>query len=406
MPFPFNIPTTSATSLTSYLTCPSHPSLILAATTHRSVLRDALKKHKRLAPAAQAAHLTTIQDALTSYLPFLLIIYASVANRIEPSQNESVHVSQTRDVSVEWRSTLSSNIPGREPARVKLKGLHSELLFVLQTLGYTHTLLARTRILTVYSFTSPTAEQRAAPVTAAMKHLLDAHSIHSYASTLSDSADTHIPIDISPSTSSALASLALADATLIVVLKDDPYAAAVAEDRNKESKDWMISAPTIPKVRAHLFARLCLAAADHASKAAGLLAKTAAPGGSGKIDESLVKFAENLKKTSRGKAARFLGIDTELSAKTGEGIAWLRGARSELGFSSREDDASKSKGFKGFKHSWTERREDRKIEKGNEDWGLDAGRFEEGRIVDWLEAKWTRENDTASISWSKVSLKK
>jgi len=196
--------------------------------------------------------------------------------------------------------------------------------------------------------------------------------------------------------SSALASLALAEATLIVVLKDDPYAAAVADDRNKDNKDWMISAPSIPKVRAHLFARLSLAASDHAAKAAGLMART---GPSGKIDDDLLKYTQDLRRTARGKAARFLGIDAEISGKAGEGIAWLRGAKRELGLAvGGDDDAGRRKGLKGLKQSWSERKEDKRIVKATEDWGMDAGRLEEARVVEWLEAKCVRSNDMVSYA--------
>ena len=393
MPFAITLPTTSATSLTSCFSSPSHPSLILTATTHRSVLRDALKKHKRLAPASQAAHLPTVQNALTSYLPFLTLIYGSTTSQSQIAASGEVVVRQTADFQAEWRCTLSSSIPGREPARVKIRGLENELAFVLQTLAYTHTLLARAQLWSAYTFTSPTPEQRAAPVTTGMKHLLEAQSIHSYVATLSQSSTSLVPADISPSISSALASLTLAEATLVVVVKDDPYAAAVADDRNKDSKEWMISAPSIPKVRAHLFARLCIAAADHASKAAGLMVRS---GGSGKLDDDLMKYVEELRRTARAKGARFLAIDAEISGKTGEAIAWLRGARRELGLAANEEDVGKRKGFKGLKQSWAERKEDRRVEKGGEGWGMDAGRLEEARVVEWLEAKWVKSNNMVS----------
>jgi len=389
MPFAFTLPTTSATNLSEFFVSPSHPSLVLTATTHRSVLRDALKKHKRLAPAAQASHLSTVQDALTSYLPFALLIHASITGQ-RLSQIELVDIRQTKELVTEWRCTLSNSIPGREPARVKLRGIHSELAFALQTLGYMSTLQARTHLLSVYTFTSPSTEQRAAPISAGMKYLLEAQSVHAYLASLPRLDASPQPADITASTSSALASLALAEATLVVVMKDDPYAAAVAEDRNKQSKDWMISAPSIPKVRAHLYARLCLAAADHAAKAAGLLGGT---GSGGKMDDDLTKYADDFRRVARAKAARFLGIDAEIGGKAGEGIAWLRGAKRELGMSTNDDDAGKRKGFKGLKQTWAEKREDKRVEKGGEGWGLDAGRLEEARVIEWLEAKWVKSND-------------
>lgn len=225
-----------------------------------------------------------------------------------------------------------------------------------------------------------------------MKHLLEAYSIHKYLLSMpSVSAAKDAPIDIQPSTVSALASLALAEATLAVVTKDDPYAAAVAEDRDESNRDWMFKPPTIPKVRAHLFARICLSAADHASQACGLLTSNA----SGKVSEDLVKYSNDLRRTARGKAVRFLAIDTELSGKTGEALAWLKGAKREVGLVA-ESEGGRRKGFRGLKQSWQEKREDRRIEKGAE-WGMDAGRFEELRVLEMLEAKWNRENSTVNI---------
>jgi len=399
MPFAFTLPTTSATNLDEFFVSTSHPSLILTATTHRSVLRDALKKHKRLTPASQASHLSTVQDAFISYLPFVLLIYESISGQ-RLSQVERIDLRQTKELLTEWRCTLSSSIPGREPARVKIKGIHNELAFVLQTLAYTSTLQSRTHLLTVYTFTSPSSEQRAAPISTGMKYLLEAQSVHAYVSSLPHIDANPQPADITPSTASALASLALAEATLVVVMKDDPYAAAVAEDRNKQSKDWMISAPSIPKVRAHLFARLCLAAADHAAKAKGLIGGS---GSAGKIDDDLIKYTSDFRRMARAKAARFLGIDAEIGGQAGEGIAWLRGAKKELGMSADEDDAGKRKGLKGLKQTWAEKREDRKIEKGGEGWGMDAGRLEEARVIEWLEAKWVKANDMVSyISAAKL----
>jgi hypothetical protein len=92
-----------------------------------------------------------------------------------------------------------------------------------------------------------------------------------------------------------------------------------------------------------------------------------------------------------------LACDSEAGGKTGEGIAWLRGARKELGFvSSGADHEKKSFGFSKLKKEFQEKKEDRKIEKG-EGWGTDAGKFEEGRIVDMLLKKWEKMNDTVRI---------
>jgi hypothetical protein len=52
-----------------------------------------------------------------------------------------------------------------------------------------------------------------------------------------------------------------------------------------------------------------------------------------------------------------------------------------------------------LRKEWSERREDRKVEKGL-DWGADGGRLEETRVIEMLEAKWTKQNDTvSSLGW-------
>ncbi|CAK4032572.1 Hypothetical predicted protein [Lecanosticta acicola] len=390
MPFPFTLPTTSSVLLPDFYDSVTHPSLPLTATTRRSVLKDALKKHKRLQPHAKESDLPAVQDAASSYLPYLLALNAGSGYRdVGP---ERLDVEVKRPLEVEWRSTLSVALPGRDTARPKLTGLHHEIAFSLSTLAYVHSLLARSQLRSLYGAASLSNDQRTAAVAAAMKHLLEAHSIHTYLLSLpSISASKDAPVDIQPSTISALASLALAEATIIVVAKDDPYTAAVADDRDQSNKDWMYKAPSIPKVRAHLYARICLAAGEHATNANSLLARS----GAGRVNEDLVKYATDLRSTARGKAARFLAIDAEISGKTGEGLAWLKGAKKELGLSVDLEDG-KRKGFKGLKQSWQERREDRKVEKGRE-WGMDAGRFEEARVVEMLETKWDRENSTINI---------
>ena len=418
MPYPFALPTTSATPLTDFFHSSSHPSLVLTATSHRAVVRDALKRHKRLPPASQASNLSAVLDALTTYLPYLLAIHSALFDHSSSfgSAPTWIQVDQIRPLEIEWRTTLSSSpIPGREPARTKVKGLQNELAFVLQTMAYTHTLLSRTELLRLHTTSSLTLEQRASIATAAMRYLLSAQSLHAYVSTLPPSVEGAIPVDISQATSAGLAALALAEATLVVVTKDDPYTAAVAEDRDKNSKEWMIAAPTIPKVRAHLFARLCIAAGDHAAKAGGLLARSSSGGAfgsgsgaagligvfaGGKLDESLTKYVDDLRRTAKGKAARFLGIDAEIAGKTGEAIAWLRGAKKELAILAAEStgEEGKRKGLKGLKQSWAERKEDKKLEKGGlADWGLEAGRLEEARVVEWLEAKWVKSNDMINV---------
>ncbi|KAH6670432.1 hypothetical protein B0J14DRAFT_96686 [Halenospora varia] len=392
MPFPFTLPTTSAFSFSKYFSSDSHPSLPLSASTYRGVLRDALKRHKRLPPHEQASNLGTILLSLNNYIPYLLAVDAGLGN--QPVAGEELDVVLKSTPTLEWRPTISGNsIPGRESARMKIKSLEFEIFFVFQTLGYVQTLLSRASLHPLYSSatSSPTTEQRTLAITTATKHLLSAASLHDYLSIRSEQLPTDSPcVDISKGAFRALSSLAMAEATLLAVLKDDPYPAVVAQDRNKNDKDWMIKAPEIPKVRAHLFARLCLAAAEHASNAHSLLS---ASSGKGKVDSDLLNYVEDLRRTGRGKACRFFGIDAEIGGQTGTAIAWLQAGKHELKLSGIVDSGKKGLSLGRIKKEWTEKREDKKVEKGSA-WGSDAGRMEEGRVLEMLEKKWNKMNDT------------
>ncbi|KAI5371062.1 Putative pH-response regulator protein palC [Septoria linicola] len=406
MPFPYTLPTTSSVLLSDFFDSVTHPSLPLAATTKRSVLKDVLKKHKRLSPQARTTNLTAVQNAVKDYVPYLLALNAGSGYRDLGPEKLDVEIKQP--LQVEWRSTLSATLPGRENARPKLTGLHHEIAFTLSTLAYTHTLLARSSLQALYGTTVLTSDQRTSAIATAMKHLMEAHSIHTYLLSLPtiSAAAQDSPIDIQPSTISALASLALAEATIIVVSKDDPYMTAVADDRNASNTDWMFKAPTIPKVRAHLYARFCLAAAEHATAACGLLSRSGSSNisltnPSTNISDSLTKYATDLRRTARAKAARFLAIDAELSGKTGQALAYLHGALTELSLSTSTSSSSdsKRKGLTGLKQTFLERREDRKAASpsGSSTWGMDAGRFEEARVIEMLEAKWDKENSTINV---------
>lgn len=386
MPFAFTLPTTSALPFSSFANSTTHPSLPLAASTHRGVLRSVLKKHKRLPPSSRASNLSTLLAALDDYLPYLLTLEAALCGKTV--NGEEIDLALKKEIDVEWRTTLTATIPGREPPRVKDKGLDFEVSFVLHTLACVYALQARAQLLALYGAITPTAEQRIAIITTATRQLLQANSIHNYlASRLVETDASSAVLEILAQTQGGLAALALAEATLLAVLKDDPYPAVVAQDRNRNDKDWMIKPPDIPKVRVHLFARLCLAAAEHAGKAEAMLSA------SGRTDEALIKYVNDLKKTSRAKACRFFGIDADLKGETGQGIAWLTGGRKQLGFACTKDEGSKMRGLAKFKKDWTERTEDKKIEKGGE-WGSDAGRLEELRVVEMLEQKWNKMNDT------------
>ena len=155
MPFPFTLPTTSHVPFSDYFTSNTHPSLPLACTNSRAVLRDALKTHARLSAAAQPPHLNTILDALNDYIPYLFALDAGLSG--QSVSGEEVDVVLLKELEVEWRCTLSSTLAGRKPARQKLRSLDTELFFALSTLAYTHTLLARSHLGPLHQASSSSA---------------------------------------------------------------------------------------------------------------------------------------------------------------------------------------------------------------------------------------------------------
>jgi hypothetical protein len=393
MPFPFVLPTTSSFSYSSSFQCDSHPSLPLHASTQRGVVREALKKHKRLPAPSQPPNLPSVVSSLNSYLPYLFAIDAGLSRH--SLHGDEINVTLTTTPSIEWRPTISDHtVPGKGNARVKTPSLEYELFFALSTLGYAYTLLARAALHPLYvtSGAPVEAQGRTVAITTATRHLLDAASVHDFLARRAEGFVASPPCpDISATSTRAMASLALAEATLLAVLKDDPYPAVVAQDRNKNDREWMYKAPDIPKVRAHLFARLCLSAADHAAQAVALCKSTAK--GTARLDDGLVRYVEDLRKTSRAKACRFFGIDAELSGQTGNALGWLQCGLKELGVESK--DTKKASGLSRIRKEWSDKREDKKIEKGTS-WGGDAGKLEETRVIEMLQEKWTKMNDTVS----------
>ena len=392
MPFAFQLPTTGSTSLTPCFSSSTHPSLPQTATIKRNTLRSVLKKHKRLTSQERSSNLTSIQNVIEEYLPYLFAIDAGLSSR--PLDGEEIEISLRKELGVQWRSTLSQALPSRDPRRVKGRGLDSELDFVLSTLAYAHVNTARSSLLLLYGTITPSVDQRVKIIQNATKSLLSAASLHTYLATRSLEADaSQSAVETLSQTHTGLSALALAEATLLVVLKDDPHPFVVAQMRKKNDKEWMIKAPEIPKVRAHLLARLCLATADHAATAeAGLSA-------SGKVSQDLVQYVSALRKTARAKALRLQGIAAEGEGETGTAIAWLRGARKVLGYAvSEEGGGSTVSGLRQMKKNWLERREDKKVESGGE-WGNDAGRLEELRVVEYLDERWTKMNDTVSTAF-------
>lgn len=403
MPLNFKLSTTASLVFESSFSSDTHPSLPFTASSNRHHLRFALKKHKRITDTAKPSHLPQVLLALNAYLPYLFALDDGLSGK--PIADEEVTILLAKEIETEWRSVLSNISPlGRpvEAPRIKLKSLEFEVLFTLSTLATIHFLTAREtlHVLFVTNTTPTTPDARTAAITAAVKHLLTAHSIHLYLAHRATSAPITLPPcpDVSSSTFSALAALDLAEATLVTVAKDDPYTAAVAQERNKQDNEWMYKAPTISPVRALLFARLCVAASEHAARALGLLSSVQG------VSQNLTRYLEVLRGTARAKACRFLGVDAEMGGDVAKGIAWLRAAKKELGFAEVDEDASRKKkfgsGLRELKKEWQEKREDKKVAKGagDQSWGGDAGRFEEGRVVDGLCGKWEKMNDVVSVA--------
>ncbi|KAL6234782.1 pH-response regulator protein palC [Aspergillus navahoensis] len=422
MVYPFDLPTTSHFSFQTVLSSRTHPSLPQSATTARHALRLALKAHNRLPRGSQRdSHLTSVLSALNDYLPYAAALAQGLNNgkpidTMTPSttlQSEEIEVAQRTELEPEWRATLaSSSLPSPSTNRTRGSGIQYELAFTLTALGYVLSSLARSGVTrTLYASSTPSAEQRTAAIQTATKHLLQASTIHSFLSSspyFTTGLEAATAPDLVPATQAALSSLALAEATLLTVLKDDSYVVACIQARNPNDKDWMVRAPEIPKVRAHLFARLCIRAAEYAEQAATGLGSVAAESRKAGVDEDIVRYARVLGLVARARACRFFGIDAELAGKVGEGIAWLRAAKGALGLRSTEstltaETATKSQGLSRLKLGFRERREERKmekgaggerVEKGSLGPGDNAGREEEGRVLEMLETKWVRINDT------------
>ncbi|KAL8761529.1 MAG: hypothetical protein Q9184_002349 [Pyrenodesmia sp. 2 TL-2023] len=411
------LPTPSSLSYPTYLSSPTHPSLPLTTSTHHSILRSHLKTHQKLTISQQPSHLPQIHTDLTNYLPSLFALKNGLEGR--KVGEEEVDVVLRTEVVAEWGSVFAdSRVLGLgrmgrakgKDGRFQGRGIDFEVCMALSTLAVVLRLQAREQLRVVYGVAGaavvPTAEERAKGITGATKLLLQVEGVHAFlrgevCGSLAGGfgeGDGHgekgaRPPETRAQVQGGLQALAMAEATLLAVLKDDPYPAVVSQGRNRNDKEWMIKAPEIPKVRAHLCARLCLATAEHAGRAEAML-KAQNEAAWGKLNEDIVGYAADVKRTARARACRFFGIDDELGGDTGKAIAWLRGARRELGLKAGEEgEKGWAKGWGKIKKGFDEKREDRKLEKGGE-WGADGGRMEEGRVIEMLEKKWVKMNDT------------
>ncbi|PWW79397.1 hypothetical protein C7212DRAFT_154077 [Tuber magnatum] len=388
MPFPYTLPTTSTISYPTYFESPLYPTLPLATSSHRGSLRNALKTHKRLPAASQASGIPSIINQLKSYLAHLLTLYDTL------TAGDAFFKEGAPRLTTSWRTVLSARkVAAKEPPRVARPGLSYEIFWSISALGYAYTLLARSQLQGILAApSSSTTSRGAADATAAANSLNQATanlftSASIFQHLLTRPLPPHAsswPPDLSPQVLSALSSISLSAATLSAVMKQDPYPTylsiiATEKKKQQKSKEWLYNPPAPPAgVRALLIARLCVAASDHAAKALGLLS-TAEKTDAGEIGEELLRYADSLQRVSKAKACRFLGIDAEATGRVGEGISWIRSAKTIL-------NASNSTSSVGSFVGDRLRRRDV--------WGADAGKVDEERTLDALEGRWKKLNDS------------
>ena len=352
MSFPFTLPTASAVAFTHHYTSHIYPSLPLACSTHRGILRDALKEHKRLPPAAQGANIKHIISATTEYLSYLLFLQDAL------NSGDACPLPNAPEIETEWRPTLSSTsrFGVRKPARRKEKGIEYEMFWVFSTLAYAHTIQARTLLMEFLSPSTYSTDSSVSPLLPqATNHLLTSASIFNHLLTLKQpaaaGAESSIPVDISQSMLSSLASISTACATLLAVLKTDPYPTYLAltsttssSKRSKNdayTKEYLYNPPPPPTgVKALLYSRLCIAASEHAAKAQGAISSLVR---AGEISEDYVRYLDDLRKVARARGCRFLGVDAESQGRLGEGLGWIKLGK-EILYGSVSSSSSSSSG--------------------------------------------------------------
>ncbi|KAK5944198.1 hypothetical protein PMZ80_003479 [Knufia obscura] len=396
MPFPFVLSTTSHLSFQANFTSSTHPSLPSTTTSQRNLLRSTLKTHKRLSAADQSTNLNEVLSALTAYLKYICTLDLALSGA--SINDEDVDLALTKEVEVEWRPTLSSgSIPGRDADRVRGQGLDYEYFFVHQTYAAVQNTLARQALLGLYASSVPSPEQRIAMIQAATRHTKVACSIHAFLVQRANTGDgpPELPaaaVDVSINVQSALQRLAQAEFNLLNAFKDDPYPAVVVQARNELDREWMIKAPEIKKTRAQVLTRLCVGAAEHAAAASAILKAER------RVSKDLIEYVDDLRRTARARACRFQALGADTEGQTGKGVAWIYAGLSELGLDiNTKEGSSKASGLSKLKASWHERKEDKRIGKGSVRWGSDAGKSEEARILEYLEKKLVRSNNTVNV---------
>lgn len=359
MPFPFTLPTTSTVSFSQHYTSSTYPSLPLSCTTYRGILRDSLKAHKRLPPSAQGANIKHIISVTIEYISYLQFLQEAIKT------GDASPLAGAPEIETAWRPTLSSSarfgITSGE--RRKGKGLDYELFWAYSTLAYAHTIHARALLMDFFTPSNASSDSSASPLLPqAMEHVLNSASIFNYILTLpppksgTGEEKNAIPVNICEPMLSSLASISIASATLLAVLKTDPYPTYLAitaipgSKKNNDiySKEYLYSPPAPPTgVKAMLYSRLCIAASEHAARAQGVISGLVR---AGMVNEEYSNYLDELKRVAKARGCRFLGVDAEAQGKPGglgEGIGWIKLAKEILAgsvpSSSSDDKDSKEK---------------------------------------------------------------
>ncbi|KAK6348420.1 hypothetical protein TWF718_006216 [Orbilia javanica] len=391
MTFAFTLPTTSPVNFTTSFASSSAPSLPSATTTRRALLRDTLKRYKRLTTAEQYNNLPSLLSSISEYLPYLYTVDAYITSQ---------DIAPLAEFETEWRAVLSRRTVSTELPRIRRKGLDYEICFATATLAYVHALRARSFLATAIQAPPPTDSNATNTsvhlINQAKDQILTAASIFLYlqnrSTTRERGGSQPAPADTTTSIYNALWSLCMASATLLAVLKDDPYPSIVALQHDKNSREWMYKAPTVPtKVRSLLLARLCMYSADMAGRAAAGVAATPGSGA------ELKSYCDDMAKTAKAKACRFLGVDAEAQGKVGEAIGWVSAGKEVLGMvvGGDGDKGKLGRGLDILKKA----REEKKMEKVPMEalLGPDAGRLEEAMVLNELERRWRKINDSVNF---------
>ena len=429
MPFPFTLPTVSPVSFSTHYISLAYPSLPLACSTHRGILRDSLKSHKRLPAPAQGANIKHIISVTTEYLSYLQFLYKALQlGDVSP-------IPTAPEIGTAWTPTLASTTRFGVPSsreRARGRGLEYEIFWAYSTLAYAHSIQARVLLIGFLSppssSPSPETSSTSQLLPQAINHVLTSASIFNYLLSLpppknwqpgNEKNTLSLPHNISQPMLSSLASISLASATLLAVLKTDPYPTYLAITSNTRkndndhaySKEYLYNPPNPPKgVKALLFSRLCVAASEHATKAQGAISDIIR---AGTVNEDYVRYIDELRRAAKARGCRFLGVDAEAQGRLGEGIAWIKLARETLTGSVSASSSSTGEQEGKGKKTLASRMEKLRLSKsppsplstfsshtaasgngGGLPLHLDPCTvYSELQVIESLDAKWTKMND-------------